>query len=312
MGAALIGLDWGTSHLRAFLLDAGGGILQRRQSTHGLRSLPAGGFDAALAAITQGWPACPRLACGMVGARGGWREVAYLDVPADEGRVAGALRDVIAADGNRLWIVPGLCQRQRPDVMRGEETQLLGALAQVPALRAASTWVLPGTHCKWVRVRDGRVADFRTAMTGELFALLLRHSLLGEGIATDAAHDFTRFVDGVRTARDSGAAGGWSRLFSARALRLHGQLADAEVAGWLSGLLIGEEIRAMRAADEGHWPTSLQLIGEPGLCAHYRRALAEFSITVEHLDVESAASGLWRIAVRAGLVAGDLPGGMVR
>jgi len=302
MKAALIGLDWGTSRLRACLLDARGTVVERRASAHGLTALPEGGFDAALAAITHGWPACPRLACGMVGARGGWREVDYVDVPADADDVAGALGQVIAADGRPLWIVPGVRNRQRPEVMRGEETQVLGALARVPALRAASTLILPGTHCKWVTVRDGRMVDVRTVMTGELFALLLRHSLLGQGIEVEGAHDPARFVDGVRAARDSGGAGGWSRLFAARALWLDGQLLEGQVAGWLSGLLIGEEIRSMLAADEGIGSASLQLIGEAGLCAHYRRALAEFSLTAEHLGVDSAASGLWQIAVRAGLV----------
>jgi len=302
MKPVLIGLDWGTSHLRAFLLDARGQVVERRGSAHGLTALPEGGFDAALSAITQGWPACPRLACGMIGARGGWREVDYLDVPVEVGAVAAGLGQVIAADGQPLWIVPGVRNRARPEVMRGEETQVLGALADNPSLCAESAWILPGTHCKWVTVRAGRINDLRTAMTGELFALLLRYSLLGQGIDAGAAHDFARFVDGVRAARDSGAAGGWSRLFSARALRLHGQLADDKAAGWLSGLLIGEEIRAMLAADAGGRTVSLQLIGESALCVHYQRALAEFSLTAEHLGVDSAASGLWQIAVRAGLV----------
>jgi len=302
MKAALIGLDWGTSRLRALLLDVRGTVVERRDSAHGLTALPEGGFDAALAAITRGWPACPRLACGMVGARGGWREVDYVDVPADVDDVAGALGQVMAADGQPLWMVPGVRNRARPEVMRGEETQVLGALADAPSLRAESTWMLPGTHCKWVTVRAGRIVDLRTAMTGELFALLLRHSLLGQGIEVEGTHDVARFVDGVRAARDSGGAGGLSRLFSARALRLDGQLAADEVAGWLSGLLIGEEIRAMLAADDRVRTRALHLIGESALCAHYRRALAEFSLTVDGIGVDSAASGLWQIAVRAGLV----------
>jgi len=306
MGAALIGLDWGTSHLRGYLLDADGLVLERRHSPHGVRALPEGGFNAALSALTQGWPSCPRVACGMVGGRGGWCEVPYLDVPANADALAATLGQVMAHDGAPLWIVPGVRDRQRPDVMRGEETQVVGALAETPVLWAEANVILPGTHCKWVRVHQGQMIDVRTVMTGELFALLLRHSLLASGCDPREAHSDTRFLDGVHTARDSGGAGGWSRLFAARALWVNGQLAAEEIPGWLSGVLIGEEIRSM-LADSGTVSARVwQLIGEPALCTRYRQALAAFSIEIAQPDLDSAASGLWQIALRSGLVtAGD-------
>lgn len=300
--AALIGLDWGTTRLRAWLYGADGAVLDRRSRPHGVRALPPGGFDAALADVAAGWPRCPRLACGMVGARGGWRETPYLDVPADVRGLAAALVRVDAADGDPVHLVPGLRNPARPDVMRGEETQILGALAAQPREREAS-FVLPGTHSKWATVRDGLVVDFRTAMTGELFSLLLRHSILGAGIGADAAHGHARFADGVRAARDSGAAGGLTRLFTARAAMLAGTLAPADVPGWLSGLLIGEEIRGALAEGGVARAAPLRLIGEPALCARYQEALAAFSLPSTADAGEAAAAGLWSIATSAGLIA---------
>lgn len=298
--AALIGLDWGTTRLRAYLYGADGTVRDRRSRPYGIRALPQGGYVAALAEVTAGWPRCARLACGMVGARGGWQEMPYLDVPADVGDLATQLGRVDAADGMPVHLVPGLRAPARPDVMRGEETQVLGVLAAAEGSGDA-TLVLPGTHSKWVSIRAGRVADFRTAMTGELYALLLRHSILGAGVDEAAAAAHARFADGVRAARDSGAAGGLSRLFAARASMLAGSLAPAEVPGWLSGLLIGEEIRG--AVAEGAFDTSapLRLVGEAGLCERYREALALFAIEASLDTADAAAAGLWSIAVRAGL-----------
>lgn len=301
--AALIGLDWGTTRLRAYLYGDDGAVLDSRSRPHGIRALPEGGYDAALAGITQDWPHCPRLACGMVGARGGWHEMPYLDLPADVHGVAAALEQVVAADGAPVHLVPGLRNPARPDVMRGEETQILGALASTSTLAAHATLVLPGTHCKWVAIEDGRVTDFRTAMTGELFSLLLRHSILGAGLDPDAAPGTARFADGVHAARGSGPAGALSRLFSARALMLDGTLAAGDVPAWLSGLLIGEEIRGIVAEGAFDLSTPPRLVGDATLCARYREALATFSIDATTEDEDTAAYGLWCIATSAGLAA---------
>lgn len=299
--AALVGLDWGTSSLRAFLFDAGGSVLEWRRQPHGIRALPAGGFDAALAGITRDWPRLPRLACGMVGARGGWHEMPYLDTPVDAHAVASALGQVMAADGAPVHLVPGLRQPARPDVLRGEETQVLGALALAPAGR--STFVLPGTHSKWVSVDDGHVDDFRTAMTGELHALLLAHSILGAGVPADAPGSEDAFDDGVRAARDSGAAGAMTRIFRARASLLCGALAAADVPSWLSGLLVGEEIRGVVAEGAFALAPGPVLVGDATQCARYRRALAAFDIDAHDECQDAAAAGLWAIARGAGLVA---------
>lgn len=301
--AGLIALDWGTSSLRAYLLDAEGAVLETRQRPWGMRSLPEGGFDAALADITRDWPRSTRIAAGMVGARGGWREMPYLDVPADVTQLARALGAVQAADGAPVHLVAGLRDARGPDVMRGEETQILGVIARAPALAAHATLLLPGTHSKWVDVRAGKVVGFRTAMTGELFAVLMKHSLLAAGVGADARiDDGPVFLQGVADARDSGAAGALSRLFAIRARTLAGALRIEDVPSHLSGLLIGEEIRGMTAANPAAATAPIVLVGNAALCARYRMALQAFGLAATLAADDAAAQGLWRIAVDAGLV----------
>lgn len=299
--SGLIALDWGSSSLRAFRFDGSGQLEETRARPWGIRQLPEGGYDAALAAITAGWPALPRVACGMVGSRNGWREMPYLDLPADAAQLGDALGAVRAADGMALHLVSGLRDPRGPDVMRGEETQLVGALALRPALAAAATFILPGTHSKWAVVRDGAVTGFRTLMTGELFAVLRRHSILG-ATGIDAADDAEAFARGAAAARDSGAAGALGRLFSTRALMLDGALAPASVPDYLSGLLIGEEFRAALADGLARRDAPLQLIGEAALCERYRRAAALFDIALPPPIPDAAAHGLWRLAAQAGLI----------
>jgi 2-dehydro-3-deoxygalactonokinase len=302
----LIGLDWGTTRLRAFLLGADGTVLDARAQPWGVRQLPEGGFAAALAAVADGWPRCPVLASGMVGSRSGWREAPYVDLPADVHAVAAALTRVRDAEGRDLAIVPGLRHAAAPDMLRGEETQVIGTLALRPELAAQATLLLPGTHSKWVTVRDGTVVDFATCMTGELYALLSRHSILaGAGTAVAGSSPPDRdnaFVRGVQAARDSGAAGALSRLFSVRALMLDNRLDASAVPDYLSGLLIGEELRGALAAGRADRATPLHMVGDAGLCARYRTAAACFSLQASAAVEGAAAQGLWRIALAAGLV----------
>lgn len=298
----LIGLDWGTSRLRVYRLDDTGHVLETRERSWGLRQLPSGGFDAALASITAGWPALPLLACGMVGSRRGWHEVAYVETPADGARLARALGRVQGANGRYMHIVPGLHHSRGPDVMRGEETQLVGALALRPELASRSTWILPGTHSKWVSVRDGAITDFGTWMTGELFAVLCRHSILGAGMS-DAADDAGAFEQGVAAARDSGASGVTGRLFSTRTLMLDGKLAPEAVRDYLSGLLIGGEFRSAMAGDRFDCAKPVRLIGADALCKRYSRAAEQFGVEVAEIITDAAAYGLSQIAGRSGVLA---------
>lgn len=297
----LIGLDWGTSALRAYKLDAAGCVEETRSRPWGIRRLPAGGFAAALAEVTQGWPmALPRLACGMVGSRGGWSEVPYVDLPADSSAIASRLGRVQTEHGGELHLVPGLRDPRGPDMLRGEETQLIGALSLKPELAADSTWILPGTHSKWALIRNKRIVGFHTCMTGELFALLREHSIL-DASHGPAVQDTESFARGVITVRDSGSAGAFSRLFSARALMLDGTLRRDAVFDYLSGLLIGEEFRAAIADHFVAPGATVQLIGEPGLCERYGHAAALFEIDAAQPLQDAAAHGLWELAVQAHL-----------
>jgi len=311
---ALIGLDWGTSSLRGYLIGRDGALLDRRGQPWGVQHLPAGGFAAAFRGITDGWleewPNLPILASGMVGSRHGWREVPYVDCPADPTTVAAGL---VPFDGGCgiIHLVPGLSlSHPTPDVMRGEETQILGGLAIDPALGRESLFLLPGTHCKWATVGNGRVLRFTTYLTGELFALLRDHSILGRPAAEDAARDgsttghgsLAAFRHGVAMARESGASGIPGRLFSTRSLFLAGTLTAAQTLDYLSGLLVGDEIRSGLTGLPAGGPPPIVLVGDRPLCDRYREALGGFGIAdVRTLD-ETGPAGLWRIAVAAGIV----------
>jgi len=302
----LIGLDWGTSSLRAFLFDADGMVLEQRHRAWGIRQLPEGGFGAALNDVLAGWPTeLPLIASGMVGSRQGWREVPYVDVPAHLDALVAGIRAVDTGEGRLLHIVPGVRDAHGPDVMRGEETQILGALADDDI--GERTLVLPGTHSKWVTTRDGRVTRVATLMTGELFALLRHHSILGAGVSDAAGSDddVDAFDAGVHAARDSAASGVLSRLFSARTLVLDGRLAPASVPSYLSGLMIGEEWRI--AAAQGWLRTDVPplLVGDAAQRARYHRAAALFGVHLVDAAQDAAACGLWRLATAAKLLETD-------
>jgi 2-dehydro-3-deoxygalactonokinase len=306
--ARLIALDWGTSSLRAYLLGEGAAVVESRQQPWGILHLPEGGFAAALQGVAGDWlavqPRLPVIASGMVGSAQGWREAAYAPCPADARSLADQLLAFEPGPGLRMHIVPGVrLAGERSDVMRGEETQIVGLLSREPALAARCALVMPGTHCKWVQVRDAAITTFNTYMTGELFALLAQHSILGRpareagtAVACDAA--FERGVAAVRTH----AAGATPLLFSARTLVLGGQLAAADSLEYLSGLLVGEEIRC--ALQSGPHADELPrlLVGDAALCRRYQRALALFGLSSQLAADGAAPAGLWQIALSAGLL----------
>lgn len=304
----LIAIDWGTSSLRAWLLDGRGQTLDARSSRHGIMQVPGGDFASVYRELIGDWieahGALPAIACGMIGSRGGWQEAPYAPCPVDPTSLAEHL-SVIDADQAPLHVVPGVMQSASdgvlPDVMRGEETQVLGALAGEPTLADDALLVLPGTHCKWVSVRDGRLTGFTTYMTGELFALLREHSILGRPAQEVATVDSEQAFDrGVETARQSGAASASAALFSVRSRVLADELRAEDSLSYLSGLLIGEELRSVLAARRDRPP--LRLIGDEGLCGRYRRALRSFDITEGSIIEDAACHGLWRIAQSAGWV----------
>ena len=297
---SLIALDWGTSSLRATLMGDDGRVLDTRIEPWGILPLPHGDFASTYHAITDAWlgHGVHALAAGMIGSANGWLTAPYCTAPVGADDLAAALTVV---PGVSLSIVPGVATRgNRPDVMRGEETQIVGALALHPHLASRSVVVLPGTHSKWVHVVEGKIADFTTYMTGELFAVLRHHSILGRlaiTAADDQAADTDAFSRGVLVAQD--AAGGLAPLlFSARALVLANRLAASDCMEYLSGLLIGDELRCGLLRDGR--PSAL--VGDEALCDRYASALQLLGVPGVPVIVGAADIGLWHIARRAGLV----------
>jgi 2-dehydro-3-deoxygalactonokinase len=313
MGApALIAVDWGTSSARAWLLDAAGEAIEERRAPLGVMHVPSGGYPQAFASLLGPWighgGGLGALACGMVGSRQGWREAPYLECPFAPGELAGALIEIDTGSPVRLWVVPGArCEGPwGPDVMRGEETQVLGAARSGPDGRAAARGlvVLPGTHSKWVWLEQGRVMGFRTFMTGELFGVLRSHSILGrlmvEAADRGSSEGFERGAVAGLDARGDLAA----KLFSARTLPLLGRMDADAVADYLSGLLVGAEVReALAWAREGASPPPRPvLVGEADLCARYASAFRLAGLEARIEAPGAASRGLWALAGMAGLV----------
>jgi 2-dehydro-3-deoxygalactonokinase len=295
--AALIGIDWGTTSLRAWMVAADGEVLESRRFDLGILRVPDGDFAAAFAESFGDWHVLglPALMSGMIGSRQGWVEAPYVACPTDLAALGSHLTSPPGQD--RVWIVPGLSLKDgdRRDVMRGEETQIAGAVGD-----GSGVAVLPGTHSKWVSVEHGRITDFQTFMTGELFDVLRRHSILGRLMPETAASSDDGFSRGVTSARDS--EGGLSgALFSTRALGLFGGVPADALSDYLSGLLIGHELRE---ALQRFPARDVLLIGSAALTARYATALDLFGIATRSADEAAAVKGLIQIARHAGLLQG--------
>jgi 2-dehydro-3-deoxygalactonokinase len=290
---SLIVLDWGTTSLRAYLLDDAGNVLDTRSEPHGIMHVPDSNFSAVFDTITADWPALASIGAGMIGSANGWVEVPYCAAPAGIDELVAGLTLVPNAPLN---IVPGVSTNGAlPNVMRGEETQIVGALDLHPELALRSRLVLPGTHSKWVDVAEGKITDITSFMTGELFAVLRDHSILGRYASDPLAVD-DAFARGVIAAKDS-AQGVAPLLFSARSLVLTQRLPAGSSLEYLSGLLIGEELRC--GLMTGVHPDAL--IGDATLCNRYRVALSLFDVHDIPVIDGAAHAGLFSIAKRAGL-----------
>ena len=296
----LIGLDWGVSSLRAWLIGPAGAVIDARRASTGILSVESGGFaetfDAAVGDWTRAHPAAPVLLCGMIGSRQGWVEAPYAAAPAGLRDLAAALAPVMIEGRLAARIVPGvsLADGARREVMRGEETQIVGA-----AQDGARLAILPGSHSKWARVENGRIVDFATFMTGETFAALKDHTILGRAMAPggDPALAEAAFAEGLGV----GAKGLCGGLFQTRARILLGQLSAGAAEAFLSGLLIGAEIEE-GLARYGRPDRAPLLVGAPKLVERYARAFSARGVAVELAGEETAAAGLWAIARAAGLI----------
>jgi 2-dehydro-3-deoxygalactonokinase len=290
MTSSLVAVDWGTSSLRAARIAGDGTVLEQRASARGILTVPAGGFPAVLQETCGDWlqdPATLCLVSGMAGSRQGWREAPYRECPAGFAELAGGLCWV---EPGRIALVPGLCCETRgvPDVMRGEEVQVFGAIALLQ--QRDGVFVLPGTHSKWVQVRDGRVQSFATFMSGEVYALLRQHSILARMMpADDGTLDEEAFTRGVLHAQESGSL--LRSAFSARTLALFDLMAAETLPSYLSGLVIGEELRLR---DPG--ARSVVLIGSPALTQRYALALRTLACDAQSLGPEATWRGLWALA----------------
>jgi 2-dehydro-3-deoxygalactonokinase len=263
----MIGLDWGTTRLRAFRIAEDGVVRDVRRADRGVLSVKPGGFADTLRDIAGDWLGAGErrvLIAGMAGSRQGWQEVPYLDCPAEFGAIAAAARPV-AFDAAEVFILPGLAARDEagvPEVMRGEETQIVGA-ADGDARRLVC---LPGSHSKWATVAAGRIEGFRSYMTGEAFAAIGGATILAQTIEAGAP-DPAAFAAGVARAGQPG--GLLHHLFGVRTRVLLDGVAKTAARDYLSGLLIGHEVRHALPPDAAE----VTLIGDASLCSLYRDAI---------------------------------------
>lgn len=303
---ACIALDWGTSNRRAWALDGGGHVIDTRSDDQGLMAVTDRDFAGSLRRFAGSWLDArpPVIMAGMIGSRLGWKEAAYLETPVDLTQLGRHLTIIEDFGGVPVRIVPGVAHvtADSADVMRGEECQMLGAL--LLRRQRDGVFLLPGTHAKWAVLENGILTDFRTYMTGELFGHLRNSGSLAQVMpAKDAPEtfDIDAFDRGVARAGAADAPSITHLLFGVRSLSLFGKLTPATAPSYLSGLVVGTEMR-----DALRWTPARQVtaIGSAKLLAAYARAAAYFKITLDRLESDDILPpALFNIACEAGLVA---------
>ena len=290
----LITIDWGTSSLRGARLDTAGKVLESREFPRGIMSVQPGQFETVFNELFGDWMQAPNALClisGMAGSRQGWQEAPYCPCPAGFAELG---QHLLWLQADRIALVPGLsCMADGslgiPDVMRGEEVQIFGALQL--ARRDTATLLLPGTHSKWVQVQAGRVKQFQTFMTGEVFALMSQHSILGKTLDANGAFDESVFLQGIDQSQQAGSV--LHHLFAVRTLGLFERVSAAALPSYLSGLLIGEELRTQAlSTDRG----PVILIGSAALTLRYTLALQHLNIDCQSLGAEATWAGLFALA----------------
>lgn len=302
----LLAIDWGTSSFRLSALNASGKLLQQRISERGVAQMPRDDLQHFLQTEIASLPLemrhLPVILCGMVGSSIGIQEVSYLPCPADPQQLAGALEPLnepLEIQGTKLdtRIVPGLKARNdagEREVMRGEESQIAGWLADADERQLQSSWLcLPGTHSKWARIKNGRVQHFRTAMTGELYAILKQHSVLVQG---EQQFNADAFEAGLSASNEDQQLS--FSLFSTRTRVLDQRLPQQNAAAYLSGLLIGSEVRTQLQTLPAD--ITVHLIGDHHINDLYRRALAHCGIRSQsHDGADLALRGLRQLYLRS-------------
>lgn len=296
MAGHFIALDWGTTSFRAYVADGAGTVLDEVSSPEGILAVEEGGFEPVFERAVARFDArLPVLASGMITSRQGWLEVPYVACPAGLEAVTHGLALMRTAGGRALHFVPGLSYESGdgiPDVLRGEETQVFGSLGS-----GLVHFVTPGTHSKWITLEDERIARFATYMTGEVFAALKDHTILGR-LISGAADDGEAFRRGVREAL-ADPAGFLHRIFAVRTLALFDRMAPGSLASYLSGQVIGSEVAHAIA----HNPKSAEycVLASPAHGARYVTALAVAGVRARLGDARAAVRGLALIGRKAGL-----------
>ena len=282
-----VGVNWGSTNFRAFLIGADGSAIDQYTAPDGVVALDRVGMAAAMDALAARWPnSGPVYASGMIGSNVGWTEVPYAEAPAGCEDLA---RAIVTAKigGVTTYIVPGIaCRRSfddQPDILRGEEIELMG----LAAVRAGDCWVaLPGTHTKWARLEQGRVVDFFTSMSGEIFDRLTAKGLLASIVGGEAA-DGPVFLKGIAAGRARRLSLG-TLLFGARAQVVRGALAKSDAASYIRGLLIGSEISDAIAVYPTLAKALIPLVGNGPLCRLYASALGAAGMSSELVDSRDA------------------------
>ena len=299
MIAAAVVCDWGTSSLRCYLVDASGHIRAERSNGDGLLAMGERSYPQVLEDLIGDWlqTKLPVLLCGMVGSAKGWHEVPYVPCPSSAADLAAGMQAIEWGAGRKGWIVPGVSHQLGTlcEVMRGEETQVVGYL-HLNGVQDALV-CLPGTHSKYVQVRDGLITDLRTYMTGELFALLRTHSILGgtlDDSGVGAGADVPAFKRGVD---HTGMTGGLlHHIFQTRTQVLLKSMQRSESASFLSGVLIGHELRGADPREP------VILIGRPDLVQMYRHAFDRLGLPCSVAPAVPAVAGAFRLGQLAGVI----------
>lgn len=291
----MIGIDWGTNRFRAFRIGRDGAIRDRRDVPKGIAHVPDGRFGDTLRDEIGPWMAAGEdrvLLCGKIGGRQGWKETPHLPCPAGAAELAAALVD-IGFDWAQVKLVPGLSgidEAGVPELMRGEETKVLGV---APLLRTGGIACVPGMHSKWVRVQDGRIVSFTTHMSGETLGAMRGHTILAR-MMRDGPADGAAFDAGI--ARSGEVGGLLHHLFGVRTLTLADRLRESDAPAYLSGILVGHEVRSALAAVPD---MVVHVIGPPELTALYAKAIAACGGFAERHNGTAAAHGLKLIAEHA-------------
>jgi 2-dehydro-3-deoxygalactonokinase len=297
--ALRIVLDWGTTSFRAMLVDPAGAVLDRVETEDGIQSVPKGGFadvlNRAIAPWREAHGALSIYAAGMIGSRNGWVEMPYVSAPADAEALAAAVKRIELPGGGTITFLPGLTDRNAvpfPDVMRGEETQLVGL-----GLDRDITVVLPGTHAKWARIENGSIARFQTFVTGEVFGTLSRHSFLSKVAKPQAAPDWASFASGLGfVVNDKRPAGLLTRLFAVRTGWLAGELSPEQMTDYLSGIVVGSEFAEAKALGWFLEGEAIAVVGDDDLVEIYHRAAKAFGLTIALAPPDAAMKGCLAIA----------------